>query len=127
MLTTPMPAIGLRAKLFRGFADPSRLAIVEVLRDGPRTVGEIVHITGLSQSNTSNHLGCLRECGLVLATQRGRFISYTLSDERVAELLQLADALLSDVAHGIDACTRYCASPPSEPESRLESHDDARC
>ncbi|MEJ5250189.1 MAG: ArsR family transcriptional regulator, partial [Caldilinea sp.] len=41
----------LQAKLFRGFADPSRLAILETLRDGPLTVGEIVQATGLSQSN----------------------------------------------------------------------------
>ena len=55
----------LKAKLFRGFSDPSRLAILDVLRSRAMTVSEIVEATGLSQSNTSNHLGCLRDCGLV--------------------------------------------------------------
>ena len=38
----------LQARLFRGFADPSRLAILEALRDGPHTVGDIVAATGLT-------------------------------------------------------------------------------
>lgn len=113
-------AVSLRAKLFRGFSDPSRLAIVEALREGPLTVGDIVQATGLSQSNASNHLACLRECGLVIATQQGRFVSYALSDGRIEQLLSLADELLADVARGIDACPRYHPAPPSEPRRRSE-------
>jgi DNA-binding transcriptional ArsR family regulator len=97
----------IKARLFRGFSDPSRLKILEVLRSGPMTVGEIVDMTGLSQPNTSNHLSCLRDCGLVLAEQNGRFVTYSLSDDRVAELLALAESLLADVARGVYECTRY--------------------
>lgn len=97
----------IKAKLFRGFSDPSRLKILEVLRKGPMTVGEIVESTGLSQPNTSNHLGCLRDCGLVLAEQNGRYVTYSLSDDRVVELLVLAESLLADVARGVYECTRY--------------------
>lgn len=111
MLITANPkAIELQAKLFRGFADPSRLAILEALRDGALTVSEIVQITGLTQSNVSNHLGCLRDCGLVTATQQGRFVYYELSDKRVGQLLRLADELLADVAKGVYECTRYNAT-----------------
>lgn len=97
----------LKAKLFRGFADPSRLSILEILRNGPRTVGAIVEATGLSQPNASNHLGCLRDCGLVTSTQQGRYVHYALSDARVAQLLELVDELLADVAKGVYECTRY--------------------
>jgi DNA-binding transcriptional ArsR family regulator len=97
----------LKAKLFRGFADPSRLAILEVLRGGSSTVSTLVETTGLSQSNVSNHLSCLRDCGLVVSTQQGRYVSYELSDARVNALLHLADELLSEVAGGVYACTRY--------------------
>jgi DNA-binding transcriptional ArsR family regulator len=108
MLVTANPkTIELQAKLFRGFADPSRLAILEALRDKALTVSEIVQITGLSQSNVSNHLGCLRDCGLVAATQQGRFVYYELSDKRVRQLLRLAEELLADVAKGVYKCTRY--------------------
>lgn len=94
----------LKAKLLRGLSDPSRLAILEVLRDGPRSVGEIVAATGLSQSNTSNHLACLLDCGLVVRERRGRFVDYSLSDARVESLLSLADELLAGVACGVSTC-----------------------
>lgn len=107
LLTAKPKSIEIQAKLFRGFSDPSRLSILETLRDGPVTVGEIVEATGLSQSNVSNHLGCLRDCGLVAAEQQGRFVYYGLSDKRVGQLLRLADELLADVTKGVYECTRY--------------------
>lgn len=107
-------AIDLQAKLFRGFSDASRLSILEALRDGRLTVSEIVQATGLAQSNVSNHLSCLRDCGLVTAEQAGRFVYYKLSDKRVAQLLRLADELLADVAKGVYECTRYNAPKESK-------------
>ncbi len=107
--------LALKAKLFRGFSDPSRLSILEALRNGPLTVGEIVAATGLSQSNTSNHLGCLRDCGLVMADQEGRYSIYHLSDDRVGQLLELADVVLADVARGVYECTRYDDPKAAQP------------
>ena len=97
----------LKAKLFRGFADTSRLSILESLRTQPLNVSEIVQATGLSQSNISNHLGCLRNCGLVMSEQRGRYIYYRLTDDRIDGLLRMAEEVLSDVANGVYQCTRY--------------------
>lgn len=97
----------LKAKLFRGFSDPSRLSILEALRNGPATVSEIVSRTGLSQSNVSNHLSCLYDCGLVDRNQKGRHVYYRLSDSRVEELLQMADELLAEVARGVYECINY--------------------
>lgn|SRR5574341_518494 len=114
LLESTTQAIGLQAKLFRGFGDPSRLAILNALRDRPLTVGEIVEQTGLSQPNASNHLGCLRDCGLVASEQKGKFVEYRLSDDRVAHLLELAEELLADVARGVYLCTRY-NDPQEEP------------
>lgn len=108
MLINPQTrSLELQAKLFRGFSDPSRLSILETLRSGPHAVNEIVEATGLSQSNVSNHLGCLRDCGLVYAEPQGRYSYYQLSDPRVDELLDLADQLLADAARGVYECTRY--------------------
>lgn len=103
---TPLETV-LKAKLFRGFSDTSRLSILEALRDGPLTVGAIVEKTGLSQSNVSNHLRCLSDCDLILSTPQGRYTLYRLSDPRVASLLGLAEELLRDVARGVYECTRY--------------------
>ena len=112
LLETTRNSTTLKAKLFRGFSDTSRLMILETLQAGPLMVGDIVKATGLSQSNISNHLGCLRDCGLVSVEQQGRFSFYRLSDDRVAGLLNLAGELLDEVAKGVYECTRY--SPPGK-------------
>lgn len=104
-LLTPATRLALKAKFFRGLAEPSRLAILEALLDGPRTVSELVAATGLSQPNASAHLACLRDCGLVVREARGRHAYYRLADERVARLLRLADEILAEVALGVYLCT----------------------
>lgn len=98
-----------KAKLFQGFADPSRLTIVEALRSGERTVSEICHDTGLSQSNASNHLACLLGCRLVSREQRGRFAYYRLADERVEALLALGDVVDAGRGDG-ESCCPICGS-----------------
>ncbi|MFP4298466.1 MAG: ArsR/SmtB family transcription factor [Spirulinaceae cyanobacterium] len=97
----------LKAKLFRGFADPSRLSILNTLRHGPLTVSQIVQQTHLTQPNVSNHLSCLRCCHLVVRESQGRFMYYELADRRIAILLDLADELLIDVAKGVRYCSHY--------------------
>ena len=106
-ITAETTNLNVKARLFRGFSDPSRLKILEALRNGALSVGEIVEQTRLSQSNVSNHLSCLADCGLVAAEKRGKYVLYRLSDPRVNELLTLAETLLADVARGVYECTRY--------------------
>ncbi|MEJ6389786.1 ArsR/SmtB family transcription factor [Gymnodinialimonas ulvae] len=100
-------ALELRAKLFRGLGDPSRLAILDALISGESSVQEIVGHTGLGQPNVSNHLRCLLDCGLVSRRNEGRFVRYWLADRRVAGLICDADQLLASTAIGIDNCERY--------------------
>lgn len=108
-MTTNLASVRLplKAKLFRGLADSSRLAILEALRAGPLNVGAIVERTGLSQPNTSNHLTCLSECGLVQRDPRGRFVYYEIADVRVRTLLSLAEDLLESVEAEVEACRNY--------------------
>ena len=107
LTTTHSGSLALKAKLFRGFSDPSRLSILEALQGGARAVSEVVEATGLSQSNASNHLACLLDCSLVEREPRGRRVIYRLADDRVGALLGLADALLEEVASGVYVCPRY--------------------
>lgn len=107
MLTLTRPSTtDIKARFFKGFSDPTRLAILETLRAGSRTVGDIVATTGLGQSNVSNHLACLRGCGLVASEKRGRYVHYGLSDPRIAVILTLSEDLLAEVARGVYECTR---------------------
>lgn len=105
--TTAETGTELKAKLFRGFSDASRLSILEVLADGTATVGEIVEQTGLSQPNVSSHLRCLSDCGLVTSQRSGRYMRYRVSDPRVHRIIELAEELLADSAKGVYECTRY--------------------
>lgn len=107
--TAKVLVVAQQAKLFRGLADPSRLAILESLRLGTLSVNEIVVATGLSQPNASNHLRCLSECGLVAGEPRGRFVYYRLTDPRIDELLALAGKLLEGTAGSVDSCENYRA------------------
>jgi DNA-binding transcriptional ArsR family regulator len=101
------PEISLKAKLFRGLADPSRLAVLEALRDGALSVNEVVRRTRLSQPNVSMHLGCLAECGLVIRERQGRFVHYEIADKRVVKVLDQVEELLGEVGGFIAACARY--------------------
>ncbi len=97
----------LEAKFFKGLADKSRLAILEALLTGPKTVSEIVTATELSQPNTSAHLTCLLECGIVRREKQGREVMYQISMEEVATIIQAARGVLKQHSEEIYNCTRY--------------------
>ena len=101
----------LRAVLFHGLADHSRLAILGELERGERRVGDLVAASGLTQSNVSKHLACLWECGLVERERRGREIHYRLV-AGIAEFLATADAVLAATGDRVRACPRYGARRP---------------
>jgi len=100
-------ATDLVAKYFRGLGDPSRLRILELLRDeGELSVGELVGRLQLSQPKVSNHLACLRWCGFIDARRDGRTVYNRIADPRVEAVLDLAHALLADNAEHVAACCR---------------------
>lgn len=74
--------------------DPVRLQILELLTGDEMPVGELVAKLGLPQNHVSMHLGCLRWCGYVSTRRQGRHIYYALSDERIPEVLRLAQEIL---------------------------------
>jgi DNA-binding transcriptional ArsR family regulator len=107
-VTTAKRSVLSKARLFNGFSQPSRLLILESLRDQPRTVTEICRTTGLSQPNVSNHLACLLGCRLVERESRGRFAYYRLAHAWVERLLALADEVTSSETS--DSCCPICGS-----------------
>jgi DNA-binding transcriptional ArsR family regulator len=97
----------LVGKYFRALGDPTRVRILELLREhGELSVSELVERLGLSQPNVSNHLACLRWCGFVHTRREHPTVYYRVGDERVTQLLGLAHALLSDNAEHVAACRR---------------------
>lgn len=95
----------LVAKYFRTLADPTRLRILQLLRDeGELAVGEIAERLGVSQPGVSNHLACLRWCGFVATKRQHRTVFNLIGDERVLTLLELGNELLDDNAEHVAAC-----------------------
>jgi DNA-binding transcriptional ArsR family regulator len=112
-LTAPfrLPAAPARtdlvAKYFRGLGDPTRLRILELLdEEGELTVGQLVDRLQIAQPKVSNHLACLRWCGFVDTRREHRTAYNRIADDRVAEIVGLAQALLEQNADHVAACCR---------------------
>jgi len=105
MVTSQAAPASLAARLFRGFADPTRVAILLALLDGERRVSDLVEVVGGSQSNVSGHLACLKECGLVVDRPgERRQVFYRLAQPEVVELLGAAERLLAATGTAIELC-----------------------
>lgn len=77
----------------RALADPTRQRILVELLAGPAYPTELADAFGITRANLSNHLTCLRQCGLVTATAEGRRIRYELADPRLGDALRTLAAL----------------------------------
>jgi DNA-binding transcriptional ArsR family regulator len=85
----PDPLIELIAQRFRVLAEPTRIRLLDQLRDGPATVQHLTEVTGASQQNTSKHLQILHTAGLVSRSKQGNFVCYEIADPSVYELCEM--------------------------------------
>lgn len=85
----------VKAELFRVLGHPVRVRILELLRGGERTVGDLQQALGLDASGTSQHLGALRNRDLVVARRDGKNVYYEIKDPRITELLEVARKLIT--------------------------------
>jgi DNA-binding transcriptional ArsR family regulator len=92
------------ATFFHGLADPTRVRILELLAERPRTVSELVRELGLAQGRVSSHLSCLRWCGYVLATVEGRHNRYQVVDPRIRDILADAESIVRENATRLTSC-----------------------
>ena len=82
----PEPLIELVAQRFRVLGEPMRIKLLDRLRAGEATVGELQEALGASQQNVSKHLGVLHAAGMVSRTKDGNHTRYSISDPSVFEL-----------------------------------------
>jgi DNA-binding transcriptional ArsR family regulator len=93
------------AALFRSLGDPARLAIVRQLAgDGPTRVTDLVQTLGLAQSTVSQHLACLRGCGLVESTPVGRASVFRLTQPALVAVLAAAETVLAATGNAVALC-----------------------
>jgi DNA-binding transcriptional ArsR family regulator len=86
----PLPdeLVELIAQRFRVLGEPMRIRLLDRLRDGPATVGELQEGTAGSQQNVSKHLAVLAAAGLVKRTKDGNFARYEIADAMVFDLCE---------------------------------------
>jgi DNA-binding transcriptional ArsR family regulator len=86
----PLPPmlVELIAQRFRVIGEPMRIKLLDHLRVGPATVGDLSHGLGATQQNVSKHLGVLLQAGIVAREKRGNHAVYSIQDESVFELCE---------------------------------------
>lgn len=83
-------------RLGRALADPTRCRLLLALLDGPAYPAQLADTLGLTRPNVSNHLTCLRGCGLIVGTPEGRQMRYELTDRHLAHALtELLEVVLA--------------------------------
>lgn len=88
----PIPE--LKAELLRALAHPARIRALEVLGDGPRSVGDLQPLVGIESSHLSQQLAVLRRAGLVTTRKEGASVVYEIADPELSTLLASARRLL---------------------------------
>lgn len=113
METDPTAAVCL----FRSLADPTRLRILRHLALGEHRVVDLTAHLSLAQSTVSQHLACLRDCGLVSSRAYGRASMFSLSTAApLLDLLAAAERLLAATGDAIELCpTSGGGAPPTRP------------
>lgn len=99
------------ARFGHALSDPTRARLLLALRDAPGYPAQLAELLGVSRQNLSNHLGCLRGCGLVVAVPEGRRARYELANPRLAhalgdllELVLVTDPSACPAAPDDDCC-----------------------
>ncbi len=113
-MTSPAPPASFDAAacLFRGFSDPSRVAILRHLVHGEHRVADLVTHLGLAQSTVSQHLACLRDCGLVQSRPQGRASMWSLRHaEELDDLWAAAERLLAATGEALALCPASAPVP----------------
>ena len=86
----PLPAdlVDLIAERFRALSEPTRIRLLDRLREGEASVLELTEAIGTTEQNVSKHLGVLHRAGIVARRKQGNFAYYSIADERVFELCE---------------------------------------
>ncbi|MBS1881655.1 MAG: helix-turn-helix transcriptional regulator [Actinobacteria bacterium] len=102
----------LEAEFFRTLGHPARVQVVELLRDGEMTVGDIQKELGIDSSGTSQHLGAMRRQGILEARKEGTSVHYRVRDPRVFQLLGSARQVIGSQLEEASALLGELGSAP---------------
>jgi DNA-binding transcriptional ArsR family regulator len=98
------------ARFGHALSDPTRTRVLLALREGPAYPADLAVLAGVSRQTMSNHLACLRGCGLVVAMPEGRRARYELTDARIGHALE-------DLVSLVLVADPSCSGHGQEPET----------
>jgi DNA-binding transcriptional ArsR family regulator len=78
-----------KSEIFQGLANPTRIAIVELLREGELPAGKLIEKLGIEQANASQHLAVLRAKRIVVSRKVGNQVFYSIRDRALIEVLNI--------------------------------------
>ncbi|SDK26309.1 ArsR/SmtB family transcription factor [Lacicoccus qingdaonensis] len=99
--------IDTKMKFLHGFSNKSRVLILESIKEEEKTVSQIIDELGISQSSISQHLACLRGCGLIVGRQEGKYMYYRVRNKLVRDLLTNFDTVLEDIHENVHGCQNH--------------------
>ena len=91
-----MTIYNMQATISKTLANPIRLAILHILKDGEKSVNELTDILGISQSNLSQHLALMRQIGIVSTRKQGTSIFYSVTNPKINEACDTVREILAD-------------------------------
>ena len=86
----------LHAELCKVLSSPARLEILNMLRDGRKSVGELIKITGYGQANISQHLAVMKRNGVVNFEREGNNVYYSLADAKIIRAFDIIREMLGE-------------------------------
>jgi DNA-binding transcriptional ArsR family regulator len=89
------PIYQVKADFFKTLGHPARIRVLELLRDGERSVSELIPGVGIEPSHLSQQLGILRRANVLQVRKEGAAVLYSVTDPRIFELLEVARAILT--------------------------------
>jgi DNA-binding transcriptional ArsR family regulator len=121
MPSNPHPIYIVKGEFFRVLGHPVRVRILELLREGERSVGGLQADLELDSSGTSQHLGALRKQGLVESRREGTSVYYRVKDPRTFQLLEVARQIITSNLTETQALLKDFASTGPVAPSRKRS------
>lgn len=100
-------ALETKVEFIHGFAHKTRIQILDCIKDNEKTVSQIVEELDGNQSSISQHLACLRGCGLIVSRQEGKFVYYRIRNEKIYLLLSMFDEVLIDLHSNPSSCENH--------------------
>jgi ArsR family transcriptional regulator len=109
-----------KSEIFQGLAHPTRIAIVELLRDGELSAGTLIQKLGIEQANASQHLSVLRVKQIVVSRKVGNQVFYSIRDPALVEVLDILRRYFHSQLSSTVSMMEEMAE--QEPKSRVSTH-----